>query len=141
MVDFPPYRGRILRSVVGRDFGGNIEIGEYAICIFAGYDFGREALLSSGPAHDEAGVPAGDEDNFVLPLSTVVLRLGMGEYVRANGREWPGRDPVGAQFALGQPVPMRGGLAYLTMPAHLGQFSVCILHTSAPDEIRCCFGR
>ena len=48
---------------------------------------------------------------------------------------------MGAQFALGQPVPMRGGLEYLTMPAHLGQFSVFILHTSAPDEIRCRFGR
>ena len=79
MVECPPYRDRILRSVVGRDFGGNIEIGEYAICIFASYGFGRETLLSSGSAHDKAGMSAGDEDNFVLPLSTVVFRPGMGK--------------------------------------------------------------
>ena len=89
-----------MHSVVGRDFDGNIEICEYAVCIFAGYVLGREALLSSGPAHDEAGMSAGDEDNFVLLLSKVVFRLGMGEYVRANRREWPRRDRVGAQFAL-----------------------------------------
>ena len=85
MVECPPYCGPILRSVVGRDFGGNIQIGEYAICIFVGYGFGREALLSSGPAHDEAGMLAGDEESFVLLLSKVVLHLGMGKYVRANG--------------------------------------------------------
>ena len=101
MVERPPYRGRILWSIVGRDFDGNIEVSEYVVCIFAGYGFGREALLPSGPAHDKAGVSARDKDNLVLPISTVVLRLGMGEYVRANGREWPRRDRVGAQFALG----------------------------------------
>ena len=77
MVECPPYRGRILRSVVGRDFDGNIEVCEYAV-----------------------GMPAGDEDNLVRPFSTVVFRLGMGEYVRAHGREWSRRDRVGAQFAL-----------------------------------------
>ena len=100
MVECPPYSGRKLWSVVGGDFNGNIEIGEYAVCIFAGYGLSREALLSCGPAHDEAGMSAGDEDNFVLPLSTVVFCLGMGEYVRANGGEWPRKDRVGAQFAL-----------------------------------------
>ena len=100
MVECPPYCGRILWSVVGRDFDGNIEIGEYAVCIFAGYGLGREALLSSWPARNKAGMLAGDKDNLVPPVSTVVLRLGMGEYVRAHGREWPRRDRMGAQFAL-----------------------------------------
>ena len=64
MVDRPPYCGRILRSIVGRDFDGNIEIGEYAVCILAGYGLSREALLSGGPAHDKAGTSAGDKDNL-----------------------------------------------------------------------------
>ena len=100
MVERPPYRGRILRTIVGRDFDGNIEVGEYAVRIFAKYGFGREAFFSGCPAHDEAGVSTGDEDNFVLPISSVVLRLGVGENVRADGRKWPRRDRMGAQFAL-----------------------------------------
>ena len=89
-----------VRSVVGCNFDGNIEVGEYAVCIFTVYGLGREALLSGGPAHDEAGMPAGDKDNLVLPLPTVVFCLGVGEYVRAHGREWPRRDRLGPQFAL-----------------------------------------
>ena len=100
MVERLPYRGRELRPIVRRDFDGYIKIGKYAVRIFASYGFGREAFFSGCPAHDEAGVATGDEDNFVLPVSSVVLRLGMGEDVRANGREWPGRDRVAAQFAL-----------------------------------------
>ena len=101
MVERPPYRGRILRTIVGRDFDGNIKIGEYAVCILVSYGFGREAFFSGCPAHDEASVSTGDEDNFVLPVSSVVLCLSVGENVRADGRKWPGRDHVGAQFALG----------------------------------------
>ena len=80
---------------------GNIEIGEYAVRILVSYGFGREAFFSGCPAHDEAGVATGDEDNFVLRVPSVVLRLGVGENVRADGRKGPGRDRVGAQFALG----------------------------------------
>ena len=80
-----PYGGRILRPIVRGNFGGNIEGGDYALCIFSGHIFGREALLSGGPAHNEAGVLAGDEVNFVLPFSPVVLRPALGEDLRANG--------------------------------------------------------
>ena len=87
--------------IVGGNLDGDIEGREYALRIFPGHIFGREALLSGGPAYDEAGVSAGDEDNLVLPVSSVVFRLGVGKYVRADGRKWPRRDRVGAQFALG----------------------------------------
>ena len=101
MVWSPPYCGRVLRTIVRRNFDRHIEIGEYAVRILASYGFGCEALLSGHPAYDEAGVPAGDEDNFVLQVSSVVFRLGVGENVRADGRKWPGGDRMGAQFALG----------------------------------------
>ena len=68
------------------------------------------------------------------------VRLGVGEDVRADGRKWPGRDRVGAQFALGQPVLVRGSLARLAVPAHLGHLPVCVLHTRAPGKVRCCLG-
>ena len=47
---------------------------------------------------------------------------------------------MGAQIALRQPVPVGVGLARLAVPAHLGHLSVCVLHTRAPGEVRCCFG-
>ena len=100
MVERPSYRGRILRTIVGRDFNGHIEIGEYAVCILASYGFGREAFFSGCPAHDEAGVSTGDEDNFVLPVSLVVPRLGVGNYVPAYGRKWPRWDWLRGKFPL-----------------------------------------
>ena len=90
-----------MRPIVGGNLDGNIEGREYALRIFSGHIFGRESLLSGGPTYDEASVLAGDEDNFVLHVSSVVLRLGVGENVRADGRKWPRRDWMGAQFALG----------------------------------------
>ena len=89
-----------MRPIVRGDFGGNIEISKYAIRIFSGHIFGREALLSGGPANDEAGVPAGYKDDFVLPISSFVPRFGVGKDVRADGQKWPSRDRMGAQFAL-----------------------------------------
>ena len=80
--------------------GGNIEGREYAVRIFSGHMFGREALLSGGQANEEAGVPPGYKDNFVLPISLVVPCFGVGKDVRVDGREWPRRDRMGAQFAL-----------------------------------------
>ena len=68
VVQSPPYCGRILRTIVGRNFDGNIEVGEYAIGVLPSHGFGCEALLSGRPAHDEAGVSAGDEDNPSRPL-------------------------------------------------------------------------
>ena len=87
--------------IIGGNLDGNIEGREYALRTFSGQVFGREALLSGGPAYDEAGVSTGDADNFVLPISSLVLRLGVGEYVRADEHKWPRRDRMGAQFALG----------------------------------------
>ena len=95
-----PYGGRILRPIVRGNFGGNIEGKEYAIRILSGHIFAREALLSGGPTKNEAGVPSGDKDDFVLPLSTVVLCFGVGKNVRAYGQKRPRRDRMGAQFAL-----------------------------------------
>ena len=86
--------------IVGGNFDGNIEIREYAICIFSGHGFGRESLFSGGLAHNEAGMIAGDEDDFVLPLSSVVFCLGVGIDVGANGREWPRGNRLGADFAV-----------------------------------------
>ena len=100
MVERPPYRGRVLRTIVGRDFDGNIEIGEYVVRILASHGFGREAFFSGCPAHDEAGVGTGDQDNFVLPVSSVVLHLGMSEYFRAYGRERPSWNRMRGKFSL-----------------------------------------
>ena len=90
-----------MRPIVGGNFVGNIESGEYAVRIISGHVFVREAVLLGGPSDDEAGVPARHKDNFVLPVSTMVPRFVVGEYVRANGREWSRRDRMGARFALG----------------------------------------
>ena len=95
-----PCGGRTLRTIVPSNFDGIIQSQEYAVCTFSGHGFGREALLSSGPAHKEAVMSARDEDNFVLPLSTVVLRLGVGEDIRAYGREWPGWDRLRGKCPL-----------------------------------------
>ena len=73
-----------MRPIVGGNFGGNIESGEYAVCLLSGHIFGRETLLSSGPTYYEAAMPAGDEYNFVLSFSTVVPRFGVGEYVQTD---------------------------------------------------------
>ena len=86
MVERPPYCGCVLRTIFGRNLYRYIEVGEYAVRILASYGFGCEAFFSGRLAHDEAGVPAGDEDNLVLQVSSVVLPLGVGEDVRVNGR-------------------------------------------------------
>ena len=88
-----PYGGRILWPIVRSNLDVNIEGREYAIRVFSGHTFGREALLSGGGANNEAGVPAGGKDNFVLPLSTVVPPFGVGKMsvqTDENGRAWTG---------------------------------------------------